>query len=129
MKDFALNVTQYLEGVLLVVCILAIPYYLYRARMQFKADQVMKVNGAGGKLFLAFVFFAVAKTQLMVPRGVQPYTYDGERGVYTMPNLFWPNEKVELTLRYDPEIKSRLWMAEDGRGHYPFFVEPGADDY
>lgn len=129
MKDITLNVTQYLEGVLLVVCIFAVPYYLYRARLQFKTDQVMKVNGAGGKLFLAFIFFAVVKTQLMVPRGVQPYVFDGERGVYTKPNLFWLNEKVELTLQYDPEIQSRLWMAEDGQGHYPFFVEPGADGY
>lgn len=129
MKEITLGLTNYFEGFLLFVCIIAVPYYLYQAYRKFKDDRIIKVNGAGGSLFLAFVFFALLKINLTAQPGLVPYVYDGERGVYTVPNLFWMNDKIELELRSDPESGLMLWMAEDQHGYYPFFVEPARTPY
>lgn len=78
-------------------------------------------------LLLAFVFYAVLKLQLLAP-GLQPYVHDGERATYTIPNLFWPNEKIELELRPDPDTGARVWMTEGSHGFYPFFQHSIYDD-
>lgn len=56
MKEITLGLTNYFEGFLLFVCIIAVPYYLYQAYRKFQDDRIIKVNGAGGNLFLAFIF-------------------------------------------------------------------------
>lgn len=125
MIDWTLDATEYLRAVVALACVAAIPYYLYSAFKLYRKDRTISVRGAGGKLFLAFLFFFIVKVEIMPTSGVQTYAHDGERAVFVMPNLFWKNEETDLELRFDPEIGSKLWMAKKNGKYYPFFVEPG----
>lgn len=122
MISWTLGATNYLMGVVVLSCIIAIPYYLHSALQAYRRDRTVRARGAGGKLFLAFLFYAIVKAGIMDPAGLKVYSHDGERAVFVEPNLFWKNEKTELQLRFDPEIEARLWMMETEQGYHPFFT-------